>query len=298
MPQTVSMKAMRVVHISDPHLSRRNSFFHHNWEILLATLNASPPDLIVCTGDMSYNGAEHDDDITFAAEQFKRLTTQVVCVPGNHDLGNSVPDVRGGETLINDVRRNRYLKAFGADFWVRDIPGWRLVGINSMLLGSGLDAEAEQNNLLENTINTADTRGLMLFMHKPLYVSTPEETELTQSAIYPEHRHALYDLLSRPSLTIVATGHLHAYRTRKWKTIEEIWNSSTAFVIDAPAKIRPPDGIRQVGYLEHLLAPDQSSHRFVEPDRFLNIDVGNWLTAPEGFHKRYSTEAHLGLAEK
>ena len=49
----------RVVHISDPHLSLRRPFFQHNWEIMVELLNDNPPELIVCTGDISIDGADH-----------------------------------------------------------------------------------------------------------------------------------------------------------------------------------------------------------------------------------------------
>ena len=47
-----SPSALRIVQISDTHLSRRRPFFHHNWELLVDLLAAEPCDLIVCSGDM------------------------------------------------------------------------------------------------------------------------------------------------------------------------------------------------------------------------------------------------------
>jgi 3',5'-cyclic AMP phosphodiesterase CpdA len=90
--------AFRIAQISDVHLSARRPFFQHNWEVLLDHLDQAAPDLVVSTGDMMIDGSDHDSELDFAADQFRRLGREVLFVPGNHDIGNSRPDVRGGET--------------------------------------------------------------------------------------------------------------------------------------------------------------------------------------------------------
>ena len=111
----------RIVQISDVHLSRRRPFFHHNWELLVDLLAAEPCDLIVCSGDMTVDGADFEEELAFAAEQFRRIKRDILFVPGNHDIGNSRPDVRGGESVITAERRKAYIRHFGADFWMREI---------------------------------------------------------------------------------------------------------------------------------------------------------------------------------
>jgi 3',5'-cyclic AMP phosphodiesterase CpdA len=208
---------LRIIQISDPHLGRRRPFFQHNWEVLVDILNAETFDLIVCTGDMSIEGAEFEEELAFAAKQFERLHGPVVFVPGNHDVGNSLPDVRGGETLINAARREAFLRYFGPDFWMRDIgENWRLVGLNSMLPGSRLDAEAEQLAMVEEAVASAAGRRLMIFKHKPLYIGTPDETVASQSALYPEHRRRLKDALSPAADALICSGHIHDYKTASW----------------------------------------------------------------------------------
>lgn len=68
--------------------------------------------------------------------------------PANHDIGNSLPDVFGGEVTLSAERASAYRGQFGADFWTTDIGAVRLLGLNSMLPGSGLDEEAEQEALV------------------------------------------------------------------------------------------------------------------------------------------------------
>lgn len=287
---------LRIIQISDPHLGRRRPFFQHNWEILVDLLNAETYDLIVCTGDMSIEGAAFEDELAFAAEQFKRLRGPVVFVPGNHDVGNSLPDVRGGETLISAARREAFLRHFGPDFWSRDIgESWRLVGLNSMLPGSGLEGEAEQLAMVEEAAATAAGRRLMVFQHKPLYMRTPDETAASQSALYPEHRHRLREALTAAPDALICSGHIHDYKTATWDGLEQIWAPSTAFVMDRDGLHRPSHGIKRTGYIVHTLTGRSQTHEFFEPTHFINIDLGNWMRAPAGFHALYHTEPLRGL---
>lgn len=287
---------LRLVQISDTHLSRRRPFFQHNWELLIAILAESAPDLVVCTGDMSVDGADFEDELAFAAEQFRRIKTKVLFVPGNHDVGNSLPDVRGGETVITAARRGAYLRHFGPDFWIEDIGrDWRLVGLNSMLPGSGLPAEREQDEMLRRAVAGRGERKLFVFKHKPLYLAEPEDSVPTQGALYLEHRLRMRDLLADAGPVLVASGHIHDYKRARWENLRQIWAPSTAFTVDGSGRFRPRYGVRRLGYLEHALDGRRHRHAFVEPDSFINIDLGNWMRAPAGFHHRYESQMLLGL---
>jgi 3',5'-cyclic AMP phosphodiesterase CpdA len=286
-----------IVHISDVHLSFRRPFFHHNWELLLEILQQATCDLVLCSGDMTVDGADCPEELAFAAEQFRRTGREILFVPGNHDIGNSSPDSRGGESLITRARRDAYLDQFGPDFWVRDLgTHWRLLGLNSMLFGSGLPAEEAQTDMIERAVEGLAGRKLLVMQHKPLYMRTPDEAAPTQSALYAEHRQALHDLLRPAGTAIVLSGHIHDYKTAEWDGIQQVWAPSTAFVIDASGTLYPRHGIRRVGYLRHRLEADSHCHEFVEPDSFLNIDLGNWMRSPKGFHHRYGSEPLRGLA--
>jgi len=292
-----SRDIQRIIQISDVHLSRRRPFFHHNWELLIELLGAEESDLIVCSGDMSIDGADHEAELAFAAGQFRRIGKEVLFIPGNHDIGNSRPDVRGGESVITADRREAYLRHFGADFWVREIgPSWRLLGLNSMLFGSGLPAEAEQEDLIRAAANQSDGRRLMVVQHKPLYLTSPADDKPTQGALYPEHRARLHHMLAPAGQVTICSGHIHDYKTAAWDDLQQIWAPSTAFVIDGSGRHYPLHGVRRVGYLRHVLDGLHNSHEFVEPDRFIGIDLGNWMRSPNGFHDRYAREPLLGVA--
>jgi 3',5'-cyclic AMP phosphodiesterase CpdA len=290
-----SHSRIRIVQISDTHLSKRRPFFQHNWEILVELMNAEAPDLIVCTGDMTFDGAHFKDEFAFTARQFERIASPILFVPGNHDIGNSLPDVRGGEITITDERCHIYRHYFGNDCWFRDVgSSWRLIGLNSMLFGSGIDGDRQQSDMLEDAISTANDRCLMVFQHKPFYHRVPYERLPTQSALYPEHRVRLRDMLARARQVTVCSGHIHHYRTARWGKIAQIWAPATSFTIGIPGQKRLP-GTRRVGYLRHTLDGESHHHEFIEPCQFVNADFGNWGRDPRGFHARYETEPLRGL---
>jgi alkaline phosphatase D len=149
--------------------------------------------------------------------------------------------------------------------------------------------------MIADAVRKLGGRRLMVFQHKPLYIKTPDEERSTQSALYPPHRFRLQQALAPAGRVIVCSGHIHDYKTTSWGGIDEIWAPSTAFVIDRDGLNNPVHGIRRVGYLVHTFTGTDHSHAFVEPSRFITIDLGNWMRAPETFHGLYHTEPFRGL---
>jgi alkaline phosphatase D len=48
---------VRVVQVSDTHVSRKRAYFLDNWDVFVAEMQRQPPDLIVHSGDVSFDGA-------------------------------------------------------------------------------------------------------------------------------------------------------------------------------------------------------------------------------------------------
>ncbi len=217
-------------------------------------------------------------------------------MPGNHDIGNSRPDVRGGEILITEARREAYCRRFGRDFWTRDLDRWRVIGLNSMLPGSGLAAASEQDALLQDAVATAGKRKLMVLAHKPLYVTEPQDPKPTQSALFPEHRARWQELLEPAGGALMLSGHIHEVKTARWGRIRQVWAPSTAFVMDVAGRNKKRYGIQRPGYLLHTLDGRRHAYEFIEPTGFLITDLGNWFQNAAGFHARYAVEPLRGLA--
>ena len=120
--------------ISDAHLGAGTPLFRANFDRVVAALDALRPDVIVHAGDASLDGAGGDADLVFAAKSHARLPRPVLCVPGNHDVGDH-PE-RAPKQPVDDAQLNRFRHHLGRDRWVEDRDGWRLLGLNSQMMGA------------------------------------------------------------------------------------------------------------------------------------------------------------------
>jgi len=63
------MTAFTIVQVSDTHLSRTHAYFQDNWEVFLDEMAALKPDLVLHSGDVSFNGPDAPDDLAFARDR-------------------------------------------------------------------------------------------------------------------------------------------------------------------------------------------------------------------------------------
>lgn len=265
-----------IVQVSDTHLSPTHAYFDDNWQTFVAEMQALQPDLVINTGDFSFNGPDVVDDIRYAHREAKRLDLPYLAIPGNHDVGEPGNNPRLKQP-INDARLNTWKGYFGDDRFIKDIENWRLIGINSELLGSNLDAEQQQWEFLEEAFDNSNGRTLGLFSHKPLYQKTPDE-DISKWAILPEPRARLLKLLTAHNVRFFTSGHLHRYRYTSVEGIDLVWCPTTAFI----TPIHRNDGcIRRVGYLKWTFDGRTVRHEFIEPAGFVNHDM-TWRTRKSG----------------
>ena len=83
---------MRLIQISDTHISTTHRHFVNNTDRVQADLQETKPDLIVHTGDVSMDGAAHRHDLEQARRWNLALPAEVFSIPGNHDVGVAVLD--------------------------------------------------------------------------------------------------------------------------------------------------------------------------------------------------------------
>ncbi|MDR3375429.1 MAG: metallophosphoesterase [Ancalomicrobiaceae bacterium] len=267
---------MRIIQISDTHLSAEFSQFTANAEALKRNLATSGADLVINTGDLSMNGAIRAADLALAAEWHRALPAPVLAVPGNHDVGDRA-EIRFDQP-INDARLAAYRQVIGPDRWVEDIPGWRLIGLNAMLFQSGHAEDKAQLDWLAE-VARVDAK-VALFLHKPLCIETMDEGPWGYWTVVPERRRALMTALSETDLRLVASGHLHIARHRVIDGVEHVWGPAGSFVCgDIQEDL---GGDRRIGYVEYDFSRDGVSHRFVFPadTRDLPLDPVHDLIYP------------------
>src|SRR4051794_33340658 len=117
---------MRIVQISDPHLSPSRADSAATFDRVVRWLNADPPDMVIATGDLAELDPDSDGERGFAHDQLLRIQAPLLTLPGNHDVGeNGATSWRG--PIVNLDRLEAYLDTWGNDRWVVERDGWRLI---------------------------------------------------------------------------------------------------------------------------------------------------------------------------
>jgi 3',5'-cyclic AMP phosphodiesterase CpdA len=271
----------RMAQISDTHLSGAKPFFLENFQVVAAAVAASAPDLVVSTGDMALDGVGREDDLAQARRLHDAIGLPVRYLPGNHDIGES-QDVPGAkETPISDDSRARYMRHFGDDFWYLDVPGWRLVAIDSQLLGSELPAAQLQLELIVQAAASRAARQLALLIHKPLFDASAAEAAVTGRFINPQARERLLAAFGEHQPAVVASGHVHQYRSTLVGATRHVWAPSTGFIV--PDARQPRYGEKEVGYVEHRFERDGThAAAFVRVPGLKRLDIADFAEAAYG----------------
>jgi 3',5'-cyclic AMP phosphodiesterase CpdA len=227
----------RIVVLSDIHLSPTHGFFWENWCVAREFADAAKADAVIVNGDLAINGPDSDAEIAFAASALGYLRTRVMALPGNHDVGDEPPG-QDPDQIIDTDRLARWDSSFATDRWVLDAGGWRLVGVNAQLFGSGLAREQSQDQWLDEQLSTAG-RPTALFLHKPVFLEDPTDDVMSPSCMVPSARARLLDKLNRSDVRLIVSGHLHQHRDRTFGGQRHLWVPAVAF---AAAQMRGGDG--------------------------------------------------------
>jgi 3',5'-cyclic AMP phosphodiesterase CpdA len=222
----------RIIVISDPHLSPTHGFFWDNWRRACEAANRLSPDAVIVSGDLCINGPDSDAEVAFAGQALRRLEAPVYAVPGNHDVGDEPPG-QEPDQIIDADRLRRWTSVFGADRFAFDLGGWRVLGLNAQLLGSGLAQESEQDVWLDGELDRASWP-ILLALHKPLFLQSADEAEATAASVNPEPRARLLRRLRGAPVQVVVSGHLHCHRDVVREGLRHVWAPSTAFVPHEP----------------------------------------------------------------
>lgn len=275
------MSAFTLVQLSDTHLSPSRPFFQFNFDVVVEELAALNPDHIVITGDLGLNGPDDIADVAFARRQFDRLPCSWSAVPGNHDLG-LVPFEGGLHQPINAERLARYTDTMESDRFALDVHVWRLIGINSQLLGSGMDEEEAQYAWLAHELASLE-KPTALFLHYPLFLDNQSDDEKTHSVVVPIARQRMLALIdAAPMVRLVASGHLHEDRRIERGSVTYQWAPSTAFI----ASESNHGGISTAGFLVYRFEDNQFSVERIEPRWIINHDIRNWgKSKPHGYYE-------------
>ncbi len=266
-----------LAHITDSHLSDGKPYFLANFAAVAADLRSDPPDLIVNTGDVSLNGADLHADLATARRLHDGIGLAWRAIPGNHDVGDNREIAKSQPA--DSERLARWRTVMGADSWTLDVPGWRLLGLNSLLLGSDLPEEAAQAEMIAEAAAGIGDRRLLLFVHKPLFHDSLADTDVSGHAVNPIPRARLLAALGDVRPTLVCTGHLHEHRERAADGMMQVWAPATSFTLSD--WFLPTHGGQHIcGYIRIALEADGGfSTRLVQPEGLVEHDLADFPEA-------------------
>jgi 3',5'-cyclic AMP phosphodiesterase CpdA len=242
-------QALRIVQISDTHLSHRGGVTNRNCERLIAFVNEDlRPDLVVHTGDVSMLDPDSAADRDAAYELLARISAPIRVVPGNHDVGE--PAERAwGDFAVTSERIAAFTSVFGADHWV-EVPGeYAVIGLNSEVLSTGLPEERSQWDWLESVTEEVSARPALVFSHKPFWPPVTDPTDVPLS-IPDDSRDRLLRALDRVNVKVYGSGHLHRFDIGRHGAALRVVGPSTASVSRTHDVLAQP-GLRQLGLVEY-----------------------------------------------
>ena len=198
------------IQMSDPQFGmyRKDTSFEQetiNYTKAIMAANRLKPAFVIVTGDL----INKPFDAAQMAE-YKRISGMLskdiplYSVPGNHDVEN-VPSLQN----ITDYNKN-----FGADYYTFTHGNMLGIVLNSMYLHSPQKVMAkasEQEQWLIKTLQNAKDkkyRHIMVFMHHPWFLETPNEPEQYFNIPLATRKKYL-DLFKASGVTYLFSGHYH-----------------------------------------------------------------------------------------
>jgi 3',5'-cyclic AMP phosphodiesterase CpdA len=273
------MPDFRLTQISDPHLARRLSTLTENFHRVSDYIDATRPDIVINSGDLAFDGPGHRDDLEFAKTLHDALPVVCRYLPGNHDIGDNPTKVSPPPSQpVTEASQQAFLAIFGEDRWRFEAAGWCFIGLNSLVMNTGLASEAEQFDWLASQLSAVNGKPVALFLHKPFYLNAPDDPELTATAIryIPQPARArLIETLRTVDLRLVASGHVHQRRDFTRGHTRHVWAPSSGFIISD--KRQEVIGIKEVGLVEYRFQPDGFEVRHVRAPGQVDIDMDSLL---------------------
>lgn len=273
---------MRIVQISDTHLSHMGGVMNENFALLVDYVNSVlKPDLVINTGDLVMLSPDSVEDREFALQAHEAFDAPVRIVPGNHDVGMPGATPWMGIAATTD-RVSNYRSTFGSDrFLVLPDSTWALLGMNSEILSSGLAEEAAQWAWLEEVAEEIQGRCLAIFLHRPFWSPIPDFPE-HDLALSEHDRERLLTIFTNTKLKLVASGHLHRYLCGYQGDTLSVSGPSSAFIVRGGSL-----GVNQLGVVEYRINGEgieayfRSVETLVEDEPFAIAAYVNTMAAIE-----------------
>jgi 3',5'-cyclic AMP phosphodiesterase CpdA len=165
---------------------------------------------------------------------------------------------------------------FGPSWWHHDLPGLRVIGLDSALMGSGLDDEQRQLDFLDAMLGGRGERHVLAFVHFPPFTHDPDDTVVSTHCLPPSPRHQLLTRCRDAGVLAIGCGHLHSYAATTYAGMAIVQAPSTAMVV-IPEKPGPGWRRPRAGFVVWEFDGTHLTHRLVEPPHFVTRDMSAWM---------------------
>ena len=220
-------------------------------------VRSEQPDLVVISGDLCDDAPCQPEQTQLGKQLVDALDTPVEVVPGNHDVGNK-PGIEHDALTVE--RYDHWRSTFGNGWFRRDLGDWAVLGLNSQIMGSGWDAEAEQNAWFDEQLAECDR--CVVFMHMPpdlpalVDVEGEQRDNLRYWPVNPGPREPLLERLASPKVKLLCSGHLHNDASLPHATPPRRWCPSLSFGVVIPGVTGVVSQGDRIGMLRHTLTGD------------------------------------------
>ena len=242
-----------LVQISDLHINPTDEVQRSRLDTILQAVLAAKPHLIVVSGDVSDDGFKNTNHLHQVKQLLGDFGVPVLVIPGNHDIG----DKAGEQFELKPEYLRTWKSVFESDRFCETRNNWKLIGINTQILGSGLHEEADQFDWLDKILADAERQRhhVAFFLHAAAYLFEPNEVLSGPSQYWgfnPFPRRELLKRIMRPNIKLVANGHLHWHHVFNRNGTFYVWCPSTYLVVDDAIF---PRGGDVIGFIRYQFRP-------------------------------------------
>ncbi|MDP6038852.1 MAG: metallophosphoesterase [Candidatus Latescibacteria bacterium] len=175
-------------------------------------VNQWNPEFVVHLGDM-INPVPQLATYPEAAECFRNIFSALSCplylIPGNHDIGDKPVDWMPAKQVHQEFIE-QYRSVFGKDYHTFQHHDCHFVLINTSLLNSNLEQEAEQRAWLEDLQKKINGERVFLFAHYPPFIHSPTERGHYDNLDEPA-RSWLLKWVENTSVEAIFSAHVHNF---------------------------------------------------------------------------------------
>ncbi|MCF6285341.1 MAG: metallophosphoesterase [Candidatus Hydrogenedentes bacterium] len=183
------------------------------------TINALKPDWVVICGDLVNIGSD-DKAVADFREILKGFTIPCHLVSGNHDVGG-VPTA---------ASLARYRKLQGKDYYAVDVPGFKLLVLNTQLWKASVPEESARHDAWYRAeLAKAKKTGVpvLLASHYPPFLAEPGEKEIYYN-LPLEARKSVLTAAAENGVRAWLAGHVHKNIITQYEDIAIVASATTS----------------------------------------------------------------------